>query len=37
MADAGKKATEIYEQLNKNIKSEQGIALLSKIKQIRAE
>jgi methyl-accepting chemotaxis protein len=30
MADASKKATEIYEQLNKNIKSEQGIALLSK-------
>jgi methyl-accepting chemotaxis protein len=37
MADAGKKATEIYEQLNKNIQSEQGIALLSKITQIRAE
>jgi methyl-accepting chemotaxis protein len=37
MADASKKATEIYEQLNKNIQSEQGIALLSKITQIRAE
>jgi methyl-accepting chemotaxis protein len=37
MADAGKTATEIYEQLNKNIQGAQGIALLSKIKQIRAE
>ena len=37
MADASKTATEIYEQLNKNIQGAQGIALLSKIKQIRAE